>query len=105
MSKDCAAKDRKIRKLERQIRIYKMQISAYKEAKFPKTLVKKVVHKNLLGPGKFMSKAQLNWMLDSTEEQPRERSREWSLKDKQKVCYFIFFWIFLYHVCSVDLLG
>ena len=58
-----------------------MQLSAYQAEKFPKHLVKKVAHRSLTGRGKYLSKAQVNWMLETSPEKPRERSKEWSLQE------------------------
>ena len=89
--KDKSKLEKRVLKLEKILRLKNRSLDKYRNGKLPKDLVKKVCQDNLIGPGKFLSKAQLNWMLETTAEKPRERSREWENDDKRKVCYYIKF--------------
>ena len=64
------------------------KVTQYKAGKLPKDLVKKVCHDNLIGPGKFLTKNQVNWMIETTEEKPREKVKQWENAEWKKVCYF-----------------
>ena len=91
LEKTCKKQKRAIVKLERQLRLANMRLTKYRAGKLPKYLVKKVAHDNLVGPGKFLSKEQLNFMLETTPEKPREKVKQWPDPDYRKVCYFTSF--------------
>ena len=88
LEKTSKKQKRQILKLERQLRMANMRLSQYKAGKMPKDLVKKVCHDNLIGPGKFLTKNQVNWMIETTEEKPREKVKKWENPDWKRVCYF-----------------
>ena len=87
LNRECSHQKITILRLEKTIRILKLQLTAYKAERFPKSLVKKVCHKALIGPGKFLSVAQVNWMIETTPDNPRCRAVFGDI-EKCKVCYF-----------------
>ena len=88
LEKTSKKQKRQILKLERQLRMANLRLTQYKAGKLPKVLVKKVCHDNLIGPGKFLTKNQVNWMIETTEEKPREKCKKYENPDWKKVCYF-----------------
>ena len=93
LDKVCTEQRKEITKLRRQLNLANQKLKKYEAGNFTKKLIKQVCQNALIGKGKFMSKAQLNWMLD---DRKRERSRQWDNLTKAKVCYFTF-------LCNTDM--
>ena len=85
----CIQQKKTIQKLKRQLELSTRRLSKYKSGNLPKKFIKKICIENLTGKGKCLSETQVIWMLETTEDKPRERAS--FCKGKIRNRYVLFF--------------